>query len=189
MIPLWVLSPTAPSKEIWTTFFDPGWGNQGLSSLIGIVASVAPLLGADAAGECHSTTCFVYWLTCFKAHMAEELQDAAYTLPRVIVWATFINGGLMFIMAITFCYCAGDILELIKTPTGYAFIQLIYNSTGSLAATNTLTAIVIILGIAACITVMAGSSRQLFAFARDHGVPFARFVSKASCFDEVHRSC
>lgn len=42
------------------------------------------------------------------AHMAEELQDAAYTLPRVIVWATFINGGMMFIMCITFCYCVGD---------------------------------------------------------------------------------
>ncbi|KAK6394261.1 hypothetical protein LTR95_019577, partial [Oleoguttula sp. CCFEE 5521] len=49
VIPVWVLSEKAPSKEVWTTFYDPGWGNQGLSCLIGIVASVAPLLGADAA--------------------------------------------------------------------------------------------------------------------------------------------
>lgn len=49
--------------------------------MIGTVASVAPLLGADAA-----------------AHMAEELQDAAYTLPRILTFATAINGGLMFIM-------------------------------------------------------------------------------------------
>lgn len=43
--------------------------------------------------------------------MAEELQDAAYTLPRTMVWATIINGGLMFIMAITICYVIGDVGE------------------------------------------------------------------------------
>jgi hypothetical protein len=41
--------------------------------------------------------------------MAEELQDAAYSLPRIIVWATFINGGMMFVMCITICYCIGDL--------------------------------------------------------------------------------
>lgn len=41
--------------------------------------------------------------------MAEELQDASYTLPRTMVWATFINGGMMFIMCITICYCIGDL--------------------------------------------------------------------------------
>lgn len=50
LIPLWVTSKTATSHEVWTTFYDPGWGSQGLSALVGIVASVAPLLGADAAG-------------------------------------------------------------------------------------------------------------------------------------------
>jgi amino acid transporter len=81
LIPLWVLSPTATSHEVWTTFSNPGWPTQGLSVLVGTVASVAPLLGADAA-----------------AHMAEELQDASYTLPRVLVLAPAINGALMFIM-------------------------------------------------------------------------------------------
>ena len=51
MIPLWVLSPLASSHEVWTTYSNPGWESEGLSCLIGIVASVAPLLGADAAGQ------------------------------------------------------------------------------------------------------------------------------------------
>ena len=51
MATLWATSPITSSTEVWTTFEDPGWGNQGLSCLIGIVASVAPLLGADAAGD------------------------------------------------------------------------------------------------------------------------------------------
>ena len=41
--------------------------------------------------------------------MAEELQDAAYRLPRVMLWATIINGGMMFVMAVTVTYCIGDL--------------------------------------------------------------------------------
>ena len=51
IVPLWVMSPLADSKDVWTSFYDPGWGSQGLSTMVGIVASVAPLLGADGAGE------------------------------------------------------------------------------------------------------------------------------------------
>lgn len=62
-IPLLVLAEKAPSREVWTTFFDPGWGNQGLSCLIGIIASVAPLLGADAAGNACISIVKAYQLT------------------------------------------------------------------------------------------------------------------------------
>ena len=41
--------------------------------------------------------------------MAEELQDASYRLPRVMLWATIINGGMMFVMAVTVTYCIGDL--------------------------------------------------------------------------------
>ena len=51
IVPLWVMSPLAASSDVWTSFYDPGWGSQGLSAMVGTVASVAPLLGADAAGE------------------------------------------------------------------------------------------------------------------------------------------
>lgn len=74
-----------------------------------------------------------------------ELQDAAYTLPRTMILATTINGGLMFIMAITLCYVIGDLSQVLATPTGYPFVQIFMNSTRSVAATNAMTSIVIIL--------------------------------------------
>lgn len=40
-----------------------------------------------------------------------------------------------------------------------------------------MTSVIIILSAFSCITVMAGSSRQLFAFARDGAVPFSRWVA------------
>lgn len=41
--------------------------------------------------------------------MAEELRDASYTLPRVMLWAMIINGGMMFVTAVTIVYCIGDL--------------------------------------------------------------------------------
>lgn len=110
--------------------------------------------------------------------MAEELQDAAYTLPRVMTLATFANGLMAFVMLIAICYCIGDIEAVLSTPTGYPFIQIFYNTTGSLAATNAMTAFIIILSASSCITIMSGSSRQLFAFARDDGLPFSKWVAR-----------
>lgn len=65
----------------------------------------------------------------------------------------------------------------LTTCPGYPFIQIFYNSTRSLAATNAMTAIIIILASFSCVTIMAGSSRQLFAFARDGAIPFHRWVA------------
>lgn len=135
--------------------------------------------------------------------MAEELQDASYTLPRVMLWATIINGGMMFIMAVTVTYCIGDLdagkwersvllssngilaladdTPVLQTPTGYPYIQIFYNVTESLPATNAMAALIVLLGWFGNMTVMAGSSRQLFAFARDEGMPFSEWISK------VHR--
>jgi choline transport protein len=57
--------------------------------------------------------------------MSEEIQEASYTLPRVLVWSTVVNGALMFVMAITICYCIGDLDSVLTTATGYPFIQIV----------------------------------------------------------------
>lgn len=41
-----------------------------------------------------------------------------------------------------------------------------------------MSALIIILGFFSNLTVMAGSSRQLYAFARDEGLPFSKWISK-----------
>lgn len=56
LVPLWVLAPRTPSSVVWTQFHDGGWNNTGLSTLIGLITSVLPLLGADASGELNHAT-------------------------------------------------------------------------------------------------------------------------------------
>lgn len=105
------------------------------------------------------------------------MEDSGRTLPRSIMWSVYLNGTMGFIMAITMCYCLGDVTEVLKTETGYPFIQVFYNATQSYAATNVMVTIIIITITACCVSEVATCSRQLWSFARDKGVPFSDWLA------------
>lgn len=79
-------------------------------------------------------------------------------------------------MATTLCFVIGDVDTVLATPTGFVFIQLFYNTTGSLPATNAMCAVVIIVAFLAVVTIMASASRQGFAFAGDDGLPCLKWL-------------
>lgn len=159
---MWVLAPRSKTSEVFGQFQDnAGWGSIGLSCLVGQLAPIFSLLGSDAA-----------------THMSEELRDASYTLPRAMIWTAVSNSILGFLMLVTFCFCLGDVESVISTPTGYPHIQIIYNATGSTAGTTVLAAITVVMAIFGCVNNVATCSRQLFAFARDNGIPFGAFLSR-----------
>jgi len=64
VVVLWVMGPRGDSSVV-TTFSDNGWGSVGLSCLVGILSPIITLIGADS-----------------QCHLSEELEDAAYVLPR-----------------------------------------------------------------------------------------------------------
>ena len=161
LITLWVLAPRSSASEVFGTFQDnAGWGNIGLSCLVGQLAPIFSLLGSDAA-----------------THMSEELRDASWTLPRAMIWTAVLNSTLGLIMLITMCFCLGDVESILSTPTGYPHFQVILNATGSVPGTTVLAAITCTMAVFGCVNNVATSSRQLFAFARDHGIPFGEFLS------------
>ena len=96
------------------------------------------------------------------------------------MWSLFLNGVLGLVMLITMCFCIGDLESVLVTPTAYPFIQIFYNATNSLVATNVMTSIVIVLTIGCGINNVAGASRQMFAFARDGGLPFSEYLARVS---------
>ena len=66
---LLVMAPRPDPKAVFTEFHDNvGWGNVGLSRLVGLVGPVVTLISSDS--------------TC---HLSKELKDAAWVLPRSIV--------------------------------------------------------------------------------------------------------
>ena len=161
IVTLWVLGPRGDAAQVFTTFNNFGdWNSDATSALVGILAVMIPLLGADAA-----------------VHMSEELKDASKQIPRTMVWTTFINGALGWVLIITFCMTLGDLNSVIDTPTGQPYIQVFFNATQSYVGATVLSALVIFMAMFCNLSIVATASRQLFAFARDQGVPFASWLA------------
>ena len=86
------------------------------------------------------------------------------------------NGILGFVMVVTLCFTVDDVNTVLATPTGYPFIQIFFNTTQSYTATNVMTTIIIVALTSGVISVIATSSRQLWSFARDGGLPFSSTI-------------
>ncbi|KAI5369214.1 putative amino acid/polyamine transporter I [Septoria linicola] len=159
-IPLWMLSPRAHPDVLFSFTNNGGWPTQGIASMIGLTTLLTALIGYDRS-----------------VHMSDELLDASWTMPRAIMWTVGPNAALGFLMAVTLCFVAGDPATLLETTTGQPFIQVFYNGTRSLAATNTMVSIVVVCLTSCCISEVATASRQLWSFARDNGIPGSAWVS------------
>lgn len=109
--------------------------------------------------------------------MSEEIHDASITLPRAMMWTIVINGSLGFVMLISFCFCMGDVSTILSDPNVMPFVQTFLIATKSPAGATALTTITIVLTACGCITNVATASRQMFAFARDSGLPFSSFLA------------
>lgn len=73
-------------KTVLTSRSDGGgWGNKGLSCLVGLATPIWCFIGPDAG-----------------AHMSEELKDASLQLPRAMMWATIGNGIFGIVMLVSF---------------------------------------------------------------------------------------
>ncbi|GFF51259.1 choline transport protein [Aspergillus lentulus] len=164
LIPLWVLSPRPAASDVFGSIEDRGgWGNNGLACLVGLVGPIYALIGPDSA-----------------VHMSEEIRDASRVLPLGMIWTLILNGSTGFVMIVTLAFCVGDIDHVLESQTGFAFIQVFLNSTGSVGAATGMTVVIMAMQFCAAISNVATTSRQVYAFARDKGLPFSDFLSKVN---------
>lgn len=166
IIPLWVLAPRAKASDVLLTFTNNGgWATTGLSAMIGLTTPVSIWIGYDCS-----------------AHMSEEIEDASVNLPKSIMAAVGVNGITAFLMVITLCFCTGDQTAALNavTTTGYPFLEVFYQGVRSKGAVNAMT-FILIFGLTNCaISETATSSRQIWSFARDKGLPGSSWLSRVS---------
>jgi len=159
---LWVYSPHGSASFVFTTSLNEGgWATQGLSYCVGFLGNVATFVGADAS-----------------VHMAEEISNAAINIPRAIVGSMLLNGLLGFAMMLTILFCIGDLTTVVDTKTGFPFIQIFFDSVGSVAGATTMAAVVLALTWACAIGITTTASRMTWSFARDRGTPFSKIISR-----------
>ncbi|KAL9011195.1 MAG: hypothetical protein Q9173_003943 [Seirophora scorigena] len=172
IVPLWVLGPRTPARAVFTEFQNNGgWPNQGLSALIGLTGPVFSLIASDCAVHMER-------LALTDPRSAEEIRDASRVLPLGVVWSIFISIITGFVMVLTICFAVDDIESVLSSPTGQPYIQIFFNTTGSRAGTSAMTAVIATMTLCNAVNNVASASRQLYAFARDRGLPFSGFLSQ-----------
>ena len=112
--------------------------------------------------------------------MSEEIQDASRVVPYSLLSSITLNGFLGFGMLLAVLFCLGDLEAVLTSPTDYPFMEIFLQATHSAAGSTVMITIVTVLQICATIACLAGSSRMTWSFARDHGLPGWRVLSKVS---------
>jgi choline transport protein len=88
-----------------------------------------------------------------------------------------LNVGLGIAMLITMLFCIGSLDSVLSSPAPY--LQL-FNNTGKTSISLLLNIILFLLIFSGNITALATCSREVWAFARDKGFPFSKWISHVS---------
>ncbi|CAN9322453.1 unnamed protein product [Alternaria alternata] len=144
LVVLWVMGPRSNVHDTWTKFEDPsGWGNTGLATLVGVLGPILSLGSADLA-----------------IHLAEEVEEASYNIPRAMIATSAVNYTFAFVMTVTvFSTLGNDVMAIMSTPFGQPWIQILMNATESIVATNILTVVVCLLLLFASVNQVTAASR------------------------------
>ncbi|KAI9809984.1 MAG: hypothetical protein M1827_006751 [Pycnora praestabilis] len=121
-----------------------------------------------------------FGMCCYDApaHMTEEMNNAQKEGPRAIVLSVYIGAFTGFIFLISVCFCIGDIESTATSTTGVPLIQIFYDSTNSVVGTCILSSLIAVIVLVCANALLAEGSRSLYAFARDHGLPFSHIFSQ-----------
>lgn len=150
-------TPSFVFKEVTNS---SGWSNDGISWLVGLLSTVYPLLGYDAA-----------------CHLAEEMPHASRNVPLAMVGSVVLNGLLGLGYCIMLLFSTGPLDTLLSTPTGFPFMQIFLDVTQSSAGATVMSLIIILIAIAATAAGITSTSRTFWAFSRDKATPFSSFFS------------
>ena len=119
------------------------------------------------------------------ASVAEEVSDAGTVVPRSMIWSYILNMPLTFAILLAFLFCIDDVYLAVDSPTSFAFMYVFRNAIGTAAGTTGLVYVILILNLFIAASVFAVTSRQLFAFARDDGVPASEWFAKVCRFQST----
>ncbi|CDK27113.1 unnamed protein product [Kuraishia capsulata CBS 1993] len=109
-------------------------------------------------------------------HMSEEAHNASKSIPVGIIGSTMVCWIVGFFICICMAACmSSDVASVIDSPTGFAMAQIVEDSLGKKWG------VAMMVLIACCQWLMGSSlltalSRQIWAFARDDGLPFSRYI-------------
>lgn len=157
---LWVRSPHNTADAVFTQFSNEGgWNSMGLSLMVGQISAIYGLICSDGA-----------------AHISEEIQNAGLAVAHTMVWSYVLNGTLGLVVLITYLFCITSVDDALNDPSGYPLLYVLRN-TVSRPGLNAICSLLLILLFAGSMSSNISASRQIWAFARDRGLPFSAWIA------------
>lgn len=166
-ISLAILAPHPTTAELRRSvaldFQNPsGWSMDSTAVLVGILGPISTFVGGDVS-----------------CHMSEETENASLAVPRAIYRSAMTGYFMTILTTILIIYSLGnDIDSLLSSAAGQPYQQVFLNATNSETKTVVMVTFMLLLLFFSQITTTTASSRQIFTFARDKGLPFSSFISK-----------
>ncbi|PLN75542.1 amino acid permease [Aspergillus taichungensis] len=117
-------------------------------------------------------------VTAFDAvvHMIEEIPQPSIRGPKIMVGCVGIGTFTGTIFLIVLLFVAGNIKDVIDSEAG-PLLQILLHATKNTAGGICLLMLPLVCLAFATLSVMTTSSRMIFAFARDGGLPASRFFA------------
>ena len=163
IIIFWILAPTNDAGTVFLSFSNRGgWGTLGLALQIGQTSAIYAANGSDAA-----------------VHVAEETRDASRVVPLAMIWAYLVNGIIASILLVSYLFVLTNMQEALADPSQYPFIW-VFKQALQPSGVAGLTAMIILLLFGSNVSYNASTARQTFAFARDSGLPFSKWIAHIS---------
>ena len=150
---------------------------MALSVMIGQLPALAAFMGIDTVSTVREIYLEGRMLTIKAVHMAEEVKSASNTLPKILLSGLAVNFVQVFLTTVTMAYHLPDLKPALEDSSTYPAIYIFKQSMSRVWLTCVLAL--------TCLTLMVGNmswlaavSRDLFAFARDNGLPFSSWICK-----------
>ena len=112
--------------------------------------------------------------------MSEEIQNASTVVPQALMLSLGINGIMGFAMLVALMFCMGSLSAALSGTYGFSFIEIFHQAVDSPAGTAAMSSVVVALWLGGTVGALAATTRLLWAFARENGVPLSSFVAKVS---------
>ncbi|KAF4454874.1 hypothetical protein F53441_2667 [Fusarium austroafricanum] len=148
-----------PSKFVFTEFQNASGWTDGWAAIIGFASCLWAYCGIDA-----------------PSHLSEEVDSPSRNIPIAI--GVTISAGIVTVIAWNIClmYVITDVQGLIAS--GAPIIEVYNQALGSKTATTIWAIYYIVLFYHIILNLFVFSSRILWSFSRDGGVPYSAFVSR-----------
>nr|OQO31753.1 hypothetical protein B0A51_00655 [Rachicladosporium sp. CCFEE 5018] len=157
LVPILVLAPKNSAREVFVDFQNnSGYSSVSAAYLLSQVTVIYCNLGSDSV-----------------VHISEEVSDASLTVPRCMFWSYIGNVLMGIVMLTAMLFCIGPLDAVLESNVPYL---LLFNNTGSPALSLALNIILFLLIYSGNVTALATCSREVWAFSRDKGLPFSKWL-------------